>query len=389
MTHPVFISYATDDSVVAERICQLLERQGVPCWVAPRDVPPGCEWPEAITKAIANAPALVLVLSEHANQSDFVVREVSLAADRPIPVFPVRIREVAPSGRVALFIGAVQWLDAFTPPIDQQIAKLAEAIRPLIGEGPELPPPPPPASQRRTAPWLLLLVLSFLCPFLGSAAWQFLCKWNQWSFYLGGPRNEPYGLYAFIWGVVVFLPIVLILRILTSERRLNTPAAVFRWFVSRESALVLAYVGLAGLAAVFFYGVRPDSGCRAWVTAWDLTPERTEQVLLVLWAISLSVLPPAAILLLGGQWVPRLGTADMLLYALPAVLSALASLVALAFYFGSYDHSVLDPHAQIRGAAAGWTMRFAVFWGLWMAIDRRNAELIVAGIRNRLNRPFR
>lgn len=74
MTHPIFISYATDDSAVAGRICQLLETQGVPCWIAPRDVPPGCEWPEAIAKAIASAPALVLVLSEHANQSAFVVR---------------------------------------------------------------------------------------------------------------------------------------------------------------------------------------------------------------------------------------------------------------------------------------------------------------------------
>ena len=37
----VFISYASQDKAVAEAVCQALEKAGVACWIAPRDVVPG------------------------------------------------------------------------------------------------------------------------------------------------------------------------------------------------------------------------------------------------------------------------------------------------------------------------------------------------------------
>jgi hypothetical protein len=40
-TRAVFISYASPDSVVADAVCLALEREGVTCWIAPRDVVPG------------------------------------------------------------------------------------------------------------------------------------------------------------------------------------------------------------------------------------------------------------------------------------------------------------------------------------------------------------
>lgn len=36
-----FISYANQDTAVADALCAHLERRGVSCWIAPRDVPPG------------------------------------------------------------------------------------------------------------------------------------------------------------------------------------------------------------------------------------------------------------------------------------------------------------------------------------------------------------
>lgn len=37
----VFISYASPDIAVADKLCKLLEAAGLPCWVAPRDVRAG------------------------------------------------------------------------------------------------------------------------------------------------------------------------------------------------------------------------------------------------------------------------------------------------------------------------------------------------------------
>ena len=76
-----FISYASQDEEVSLRICSFLEARGIRCWVAPRDVRPGRRYGEEIVPAIGNADAVVLVLSENANSSTFVEREI----ERPSP----------------------------------------------------------------------------------------------------------------------------------------------------------------------------------------------------------------------------------------------------------------------------------------------------------------
>lgn len=38
MAKPVFICHAREDAALAEQVCDFLERQGIPCWIAPRDV---------------------------------------------------------------------------------------------------------------------------------------------------------------------------------------------------------------------------------------------------------------------------------------------------------------------------------------------------------------
>ena len=70
----VFISYASQDVAVADTIVATLERHGLRCWIAPRDVVPGESYAGAIVHAIDATKLIVLVLSEHANTSEFVKR---------------------------------------------------------------------------------------------------------------------------------------------------------------------------------------------------------------------------------------------------------------------------------------------------------------------------
>ena len=62
-TGAVFVSYASQDSAVAEGLCAALERDGIACWIAPRDVRPGDFYADAIVQAINACQLLVLVLS--------------------------------------------------------------------------------------------------------------------------------------------------------------------------------------------------------------------------------------------------------------------------------------------------------------------------------------
>lgn len=177
----VFISYASPDKDVAYRIAGFLEGEGIACWIAPRDVPPGKEYGAAIIEGIEGSGALILVLSENSNESHFVRREVERAVSKAKPVLPLRIREVAPSGALEFFISSAQWVDASRPPLEQHLAQLAAAIRAVAGEAPAaagpLPPSPPPSRRRLRLGLATLLLLAvaglglwFWSPWL--AAWQ-------------------------------------------------------------------------------------------------------------------------------------------------------------------------------------------------------------------------
>jgi TIR domain len=82
----VFISYASPDSSIAEAVCGALERAGINCWIAPRNVVPGEFYADAIVRAIDRARVIVLVLSTNAAGSPHVLREVERASSKRHPV---------------------------------------------------------------------------------------------------------------------------------------------------------------------------------------------------------------------------------------------------------------------------------------------------------------
>jgi hypothetical protein len=128
MAKVAFVSHASEDAAIAASIADYLERHGVACWIAPRDVTPGGDYGAEIVHGIETSAVLVLVLSEHANASSFVKREVERAVSKGKPIFPIRVREVLPSRSLELFISSAHWIDAWQPPIEKYLARLAESI---------------------------------------------------------------------------------------------------------------------------------------------------------------------------------------------------------------------------------------------------------------------
>ena len=140
MARSAFISYASEDESVAGAISAFLEQNGVSCWIASRDVRPGADYGSEIIDGIENSAVMVLVLSEHANTSEFVKREVERGVSKGKPIFPVRVREVAPSKSLELFVSSAEWIDAWHPPIEQYLGRLADSIR-TYALGPAASPP--------------------------------------------------------------------------------------------------------------------------------------------------------------------------------------------------------------------------------------------------------
>jgi TolB-like protein/Flp pilus assembly protein TadD len=140
----VFISYASQDKSVADSVCQGLEKAGVACWIAPRDVRPGTEYADAIVTAINEAKTLVLVLTENSVASSHVGREIERAASKHKRIIAFRIDTAALSRSLEYFLSNSQWIDVPALGISTALTKLADAI----GQGSATPPLEIPASKR-------------------------------------------------------------------------------------------------------------------------------------------------------------------------------------------------------------------------------------------------
>ena len=129
----VFLSHSSKDKKVADAACAVLEQRGVRCWIAPRDVPPGMEWAEAIMSGLESCRVIVLVFSRHADESADVRREVGRALAKARIIIPFRIEDVKPTKAMDYYTSAVHWLDAFTPPLQSHLEKLADTILGFLG----------------------------------------------------------------------------------------------------------------------------------------------------------------------------------------------------------------------------------------------------------------
>jgi hypothetical protein len=160
MAHDVFVSYSTSDKLVADAVCATLERHGIRCWIAPRDIVPGLDWGAAIVDAIGGSKVMVLVFSASANRSPQIKREVERAVHKGVTIIPLRIEDVPLGKTLEYFISSSHWLDAFTPSVEAHLDRLADTVKVLLARGSrvtstgvslprrDLPPPPPaPATQ--------------------------------------------------------------------------------------------------------------------------------------------------------------------------------------------------------------------------------------------------
>ena len=132
MAHDVFISYASEDKIVADAVCGMLESHAVRCWIAPRDVLPGMAYGEAIIDAIRSCRIMILVFSSKSNASPHIPKEIERAVSAGVSIIPFRIEDVKPGRSLDYFIGSVHWLDALTPPLESHLERLAQNVQTLL-----------------------------------------------------------------------------------------------------------------------------------------------------------------------------------------------------------------------------------------------------------------
>jgi hypothetical protein len=119
---------------VADAICAELERAGIRCWIAPRDITPGRMWGEAIIDGINASRVMILIHSKQSNKSPQVIREVERAVNRRLLLLQLRMADIKPSRALEFYLASSQWLDAFPGPIDAHLQSLPRLVRNLLAE---------------------------------------------------------------------------------------------------------------------------------------------------------------------------------------------------------------------------------------------------------------
>ena len=126
--HDCFISYAHKDAQIAIAIQNILEQNGIRCWIDFRDAVPGENYAGSIVRAIKHAHYFILVLSCSSSNSSHVLNEINSAVNAGIPIIPFKVDESELNDSLEYYLGKTHWLDALTPPLEMHIRTLVSMI---------------------------------------------------------------------------------------------------------------------------------------------------------------------------------------------------------------------------------------------------------------------
>lgn len=140
----LFVSHVSEDRTAAMEIVGELERRGVQCWIAPRNVTPGRPFDDEIASALDHCLAMLLIFSDQCNESEYIRREVTVAGESQKLIIPFRIENAQPRRGLRVRLSDLHWLDGFAAH-DQAINELTTRFGP---SAPVKEQPEPAAAER-------------------------------------------------------------------------------------------------------------------------------------------------------------------------------------------------------------------------------------------------
>ena len=127
----IFISHSSENEKSANEICTVLEKQGLHCWIAPRDIQVGKDYGSEIIKGIEECKVVLLVLTRASNESQHVLREIERAVNHKKTIIVYEQEEVALSKSLEYFLASTQW---FKPKTKDDVKELVDSIRNIKGK---------------------------------------------------------------------------------------------------------------------------------------------------------------------------------------------------------------------------------------------------------------
>ncbi len=124
-----FISYSSKNQSAADAMKKLLDKNSIASWMAPGDIPPASTYATEINKAIKNCSCMVLMLTNDAQNSVWVAKEVERAVHYHKPVLPIQLEDVVLNDEFEFYIStnqivAVNRMDESSPELQRALASI-------------------------------------------------------------------------------------------------------------------------------------------------------------------------------------------------------------------------------------------------------------------------
>ena len=120
----VFISYSSKEYDKASALRQVLVANSIECWMAPQSIPFGGDYGQEIPKAIKSCDIFLLLLSESAQTSKWVPKELDNAINEGKIIIPFHADESNLNDAFNFMLSNVQRIEAFN--------RLSDAYKQLI-----------------------------------------------------------------------------------------------------------------------------------------------------------------------------------------------------------------------------------------------------------------
>lgn len=153
----VFISYSSKNQQMADSIRILFIEKGIPCWMAPYDIPAGSKYAFVINDALEKCACLVLLLTKASQESQFVEREIERAITYRKPIVPMQLEDIQLNSGFKFYIGnsqiiAVPNICADAPEFNKAI----EGIRRFVNYTEESNVEEPPKDEKKSIEQVML-----------------------------------------------------------------------------------------------------------------------------------------------------------------------------------------------------------------------------------------
>ena len=148
----VFVSYTQCDRGIAYEIVDYLEKSGLHCFIAPRDIDPGKAYAASLTQAMNKCDAAVLVTSNAINDSEHVMNEVDVLFGKKKKIIPFFVEDCELNDEFRYYLGRKQWINAFPDAASTYFPKLLETIDPNLSfkSTPSIAPSPEDQGSQKT-----------------------------------------------------------------------------------------------------------------------------------------------------------------------------------------------------------------------------------------------